>query len=69
VKNLLLHGGEDPFRKLGLCTVATVRKIYFLHLCRCQYGVAFVSRIDKIMGSFAKEPYKRDDILQKRPII
>jgi len=23
----------------------------------------------KLMVSFAKEPYKRDDILQKRPII
>jgi len=23
----------------------------------------------KLQGSFAKEPYKRDDILQKRPII
>jgi len=30
------------------------------------YGVSLVSRIDKIIVSFAKEPYKRDDILQKR---
>jgi len=28
-----------------------------------------VSRIDKSIGLFAKEPYKRDDILQKRTII
>ena len=34
-----------------------------------RYGVASVGRLLKIIGSFAKEPYKRDDILQKRPII
>jgi len=39
------------------------------------YGVALVSGINKIIGlfckrvSFAKEPYKRDNILQKRPRI
>jgi len=35
------------------------------------YGVALVSRIDEIIRlfSFAKEPYKKDNILQKRPII
>ena len=33
------------------------------------YGGAVVSRIDKIIGLFAKEPCKRDNILQKRPII
>ena len=34
------------------------------------YGVASVSRIEKkLQVSFAKEPYKRDVILQKRPII
>jgi len=33
------------------------------------YGVAAVTRLLKMIGSFAKEPYKRDDILQKRPII
>ena len=33
------------------------------------YGVATISRLVKIIVSFAKEPYKRDDILQKRPII
>jgi len=32
-------------------------------------GVATISRLLKIMISFAKEPYKRDYILQKRPII
>jgi len=34
-----------------------------------QYGVASVSRIDKIQVSFAKEPYKRDHVLQKRQVI
>ena len=33
-----------------------------------RYGVATMSRLLKIV-SFAKEPYKRDDILQKRLII
>jgi len=33
------------------------------------YGVATISRIDEIIVSFAKEPYKRDDILQKRPTV
>jgi len=33
-----------------------------------QYGVASISRLLKIIVSFAKEPYKRDQILQKRPI-
>jgi len=33
------------------------------------YGVALVSRIEKIIGLFCKNPYKREDILQKRPII
>ena len=33
------------------------------------YGVATISRLLKMIGLFGKEPYKRDDILQKRPII
>jgi len=35
------------------------------------YGVATISRLLKIKVRVfcAKEPYKRDDILQKRPII
>ena len=33
------------------------------------YGVATISRLLKIKVFFAKEPYKRDYILQKRPII
>jgi len=30
-------------------------------------GVATISGLLQIQVSFAKEPYKRDDILQKRP--
>jgi len=33
-----------------------------------RYGVAYVSRIDKLYVSFAKEPYKRDYILPKRSV-
>jgi len=36
---------------------------------RMPYGLATMSRLLKIKVSFAKEPYCRDDILQKRPII
>jgi len=36
---------------------------------RIFYGVATISRLIKIIGFFAKEPYKRDDILQKRHMI
>ena len=32
-------------------------------------GVATIRRLLEIIGLFAKEPYKRDDILQKRPMI
>ena len=39
------------------------------HPIAIRYGVATRSRLLKIIGLFAKQPYKRDDILQKRPII
>jgi len=39
------------------------------HVANLGYGVALVSRMDKLQVSFAKETYKRDAILQKRPII
>jgi len=38
-------------------------------VCVAYYGVASVDRIDKIIGHFCKRAYKRDNILQKRPII
>jgi len=34
-----------------------------------RYGVATISRLSKFQVSFVKEHYKRDYILQKRPII
>jgi len=34
-----------------------------------RYGVALTSRLLKIIGLCSNEPYKRDDILQKRHII
>jgi len=33
------------------------------------YGEASSRGLLKITGLFAKEPFKRDDILQKRPVI
>jgi len=38
------------------------------HVSYTCYGVASISRLLKIIGLFCKEPYKRDDILQKRPM-
>jgi hypothetical protein len=35
----------------------------------CWYGLATISRLLQLQVSFAKEPYKRNCILQKRPII
>ena len=43
------------------CVIASIRNR--------GYGEATISRLLKSTGSFAKELYKRDDILQKRPII
>ena len=48
-----------------------------VHMCTRQhlvaakncYGMACSSRLLKLQVSFAKEPYERDDILQKRPVI
>jgi len=37
-------------------------------MCHVKYGVPEISRL-LMIGSFAKEPYKRDNILQKRPIV
>ena len=34
-----------------------------------KYGVATISRLLKLQVSFVKEPYKRDFILHKRPVI
>jgi len=34
-----------------------------------KYGAAAISRLLQIIGLFAKDPHKRDDILQKRPMI
>ena len=36
---------------------------------RCLMSLRMTSRLLKLYVSFAKKPYKRDDILQKRPII
>ena len=33
------------------------------------YGVASIGRLLEIKGLFCKKSYKKDDILQKRPII
>jgi len=40
-------------------------------ICRRLEGIGWLRLVGslKLLVSFAKEPYKRDDILQKRPII
>jgi len=41
-----------------------------VHVLEVQgYGAATISRLLKIIVLFGKEPYKRDCILQKRPMI
>ena len=54
---------------VAVCTLAghgcTARR----RICIYIYGVATISRLLKITGLFTKEPYKRDDILQKRHLI
>ena len=42
-----------------------------IHTCdaTCAYGVATMSRLLTMIGLFCKRPYKRDYILQKKPII
>ena len=58
----------------SLCTSVLVCVVYVhILVCMsirfvCTYGVATISSLN-LQVSFAKEPYKRDDILQKRPII
>ena len=39
-----------------------------LSLLVISYEVALVSRVDQIIGLLAKEPYKREYSLQKRPV-
>ena len=39
--------------------------VYMIHTHICTYTYALL----KLLVSFAKEPYKRDDILQKRPAL
>jgi len=49
----------------------SLNKIYlvFVEKLHMWGGVATISRLLKIIGLFCKEPYERDYILQKRPII
>jgi len=62
---------DVSFRKRTLQLVALSRKETCnlrrpMHLAVLYHMTSFVMRL---MVSLAKEPYKRDDILQKRPII
>jgi len=62
------------FAEYGLFYRALLQKrpCVFLRLLtphEADYGVATMSRLLKIIGLFCKEPYKRDHILQKRPVI
>jgi len=43
-------------------------KILHMQHIPTRYGVATISRLLKIIGLIAKEPYKRDYILQERPL-
>jgi len=51
------HAAPDDIFRISHCMAKGV------------YGVATIRRLLKMVGLFLKEPYERDDILQKRPII
>ena len=57
------------------CQQISARSLSFMcanrwwELSSVYYGVAMISRLLKIIGLFAKEPYKRDYVLQRRPMI
>jgi len=63
--------------RIYMCGSTCVCVCMYMHACPVVYGpdrliqdrVSMISRFLKIIGLFAEEPYKRDDILQKRPII
>jgi len=55
--------------RVGLINPAEICCSRFHSACWGYYGVALVSKIDKSIGLFAKETYKRDDVVQKKPII
>ena len=52
-----------------LCDFVYLRMYSFLGVLRCITGWLRLVGSLKLQVSFAKEPYKRDYILQKRPII
>jgi len=65
---------KKPMILRSLLIVAT--PYIFLHVCerhtphqQTHYGVATISMLLEITGLFWKEPYKRDYILQKKPMI
>jgi len=56
---------SHPISKVPSFTYLALYHLYY----HGPYGVALVSRLLKITGLFAKKTYKRDYILQKRPMI
>ena len=52
-----------------LLVKVTLFLVFLLHFSFLAMGWLRLVGSIKLQGSFAKEPYKRDDILQKRPVI
>ena len=61
----MTHNCDDDAAMMVGC----VTKSYDKSGDKSCYGVATISRLLELQVSFAKEPYKRDYILQKKPII
>ena len=66
---------EEPpklinFRKMAFCSICHV-KIFEIGNLKSQLTMGWLRLVGslKLQVSFAKEPYQRDDILQKRRII
>jgi len=70
LQKILITTSADVFSELFLFSIF-FRKFWqeILQKLMQTYGVGKISRLLKIWVSFAKEPYKRDYILQKRPMI
>ena len=56
-------------RSVSQCVAVCRSVMPRIAVCGIVYGVATTSRLFKIICLFCKQPYKRDGILQKRPII
>jgi len=63
-EHMASYGSSPPCMCICACIYIWRSKHIYVH-----HGEATISRLLKIISPFANELYKRDDILQKRPMI